>query len=133
MRKIAMIAALALSLAACNTANVPPPAGNSATPTPEASASPAPAATACAVTATAMYGAEALYNVPAHAYVTADATPALASRFAPVKARAKGFLTAAYEGLKKARLLYKAGDGAFCGAVDELKSNADEANRLIPK
>jgi len=123
----------ALALAACNTGVSVPPASNSTEPAPVVTASPTPAPVACVVTAVAMYGVEAAYNVPAHAYVTADATPALASRFAAVKPRAKVFLTASYDALKKARLLYKAGDLTFCAASDAVKFNADEANRLIPK
>lgn len=130
MRNFAMIGAVALALAACSTATAPPPATNaSAAP----SATPTPATKVCAITVAGMYAAEAAYNVPAHAYVTADGTPALASRFAPVKARAKTALTAAYDALKKARLLYKSADLAFCDVAAEVAAKSAIANDLIPK
>src|SRR4051812_2146608 len=59
------------------------------------------------------YAAEAAYNVPAQAYVAANSrgliTPAL-------KAVIKPKLITMYEGLKAARLAYKACDAASLGA-----------------
>jgi len=123
-----------LAVAACSSPAGSPPASNSATPAPTPTASPAPAGKLCAYTADTMYALEAAYNVPAHAYVTADSTPALAARFAPVKAMAKGFLTTGYAGLKKARLFAATADHlGDCQVRYDVFDATDAAARLIPK
>jgi hypothetical protein len=86
------------------------------------------AVTACLISAEAMYAAEAAYNVPAHAYVTADATGKLPVK---VKGQVKPYLASAYSALTKARLYYKTADALFCGAVSDVKLNANAANELI--
>ena len=126
--RLALVSALALTLAACGAPATNPPNNSASAPAPAASPTPAPMA--CAVTADAMYAAEAAYNVPAHAYVTADAKGLLP---ATIKGQVKPYLTAAYDALKQARLYYSTGDVLFCGAASKVKSDADAANRLIPK
>lgn len=143
-----------LAVAACTSPAGSPPTSNGSTPaggdgggrpyelpmpteanvTANAAVAPTPATKLCAYTADAMYALEAAYNVPAHAYVTADGTPALASRFAPVKATAKGYLTSAYAALKKARLFSGTADKlGDCQVKADVTNAADAAARLIPK
>lgn len=124
MRKLLFVAALALSLAACD--HTGPIVGNGVAPTPSGSASPV-----CAATADAMFAAEAAYNVPAHAYVTADAKGLLS---VAVKAKVKPLLVTAYQALTKARLFYQAGNSvAFCNAKADVETSAKDASGLIPK
>lgn len=128
MKKVILAGLACLALAACQTGTTPDPANSSAAPTPAASASVATGA--CELSTTAMYGAEALYNAPAAAYVSADAKGQLS---ASVKAAVKPKLVSAYDWLKKARLFYSARDAVgFCGAKASLKSFADAASALLP-
>lgn len=139
-----------LAVAACSSPAGSPPASNGSTPAPgngsgppytapmpddfSNTAAPAPAGKLCAYAADTMYALEAAYNVPAHAYVTADGTPALASRFAPVKATAKAYLTTAYGGLKKARLFAGTADKlGDCQVKADVTNAANAAAKLIPK
>lgn len=133
MKRMLILAAACLSLAACQSGIAPAPSNATATPAveaPSASPSPAVATGACELSTTAMYAAEAAYNAPAAAYVSADGrgllTPAL-------KARVKPMLTEAYDWLKKARLFYSARDAVgFCGSTASLKSLAGQALALLP-
>lgn len=131
MRMIVSFAALAsLALAACGVTPTPAPLP---TPPTAVEAAPVPVAPSKvqALTAGAMYAAEAAYNVPAHAYVTANERGLLPE---PLKRQVQPLLVAAYEQLKKARLFYAVGDAVgFFAARAELETNADQANRLIPK
>jgi hypothetical protein len=132
MKRMFILAAACLSLAACQSGTTPPPASNStaAVEAPSASPSPAVATGACELSTTAMYAAEAAYNAPAAAYVSADAKGLLT---APVKAKVKPMLVEAFDWLKKARLFYSARDAVgFCGSTNSLKSLAGAALALLP-
>lgn len=129
---LAAFAALALAGCQAGTQADPGPATNSnaAVEAPSASPSPAVATGACELSTTAMYAAEAAYNAPAAAYVSADGRGLLT---APVKAKVKPMLTEAYDWLKKARLFYSARDAVgFCGSTASLKSLAGAALALLP-
>jgi hypothetical protein len=79
----------------------------------------------------ALYGAEAAYNVAAHAYVTADGTGKLTPE---LKAQAKPLLLQAHSALMTARSAYKL--GATCDlfeAISGVKSLADQAKAILPK
>lgn len=124
MKRMIFAAIAALAVAGCQ-----PSAG-----TVEPSNSPAPVASAvaaaCDMSATAMYAAEAAYNAPAAAYVSADARGVLT---AATKAKVKPMLTEAYDWLKKARLFYSARNAVgFCDATASLKSSTDNAKALLP-
>lgn len=130
MKRMIIMAAACLALAACQTGTTPEPANSGAVaPTPTASASVATGA--CELSTTAMYAAEAAYNAPAAAYVSADAKGQLS---ASVKAAVKPKLVDAYEWLKKARLFYRARDAVgFCGSTASLNSVAGAALALLPR
>jgi hypothetical protein len=92
---------------------------------------PAPIGAATVVDDRAMFAVEAAYNVPAHAYVTADAngllTPAL-------KAQIKPLMLQAYDALELARAAYRAGNVAgFEAQAAAVRDLASLANALIPK
>jgi hypothetical protein len=79
----------------------------------------------------ALFAAETAYNVPAHAYVTADATGKLP---ASVKAQVRPLLIQAYDGLKLARAAYAAADGCSLNSYSNLVvSLGDRAKALLPK
>lgn len=97
----------------------------------QGAATGAPIAGATVFDEKALYAAEAAYNVPAHAYVTADAngllTPAL-------KARLKPLLFKAYDALHLARSAYMAGDArGFQAQAKAVAEFANQANALIPR
>lgn len=119
---LACAASASLALAAC-----------SPSPAPDANASGSVGASAgqvSAIAATAMYAAEATYNVPAHAYVEADSQGLLSDE---VKAKVKPILIDAYEWLLKARSAYEAGDRAgFYEARSNLEQKASAASDLLP-
>lgn len=133
MKRMFILAAACLSLAACQNSGTPAPApatGNATVEAPSASPSPAMATGACELSTTAMYAAEAAYNAPAAAYVSADAKGLLTPA---VKGQVKPKLTEAYDWLKKARLFYSARDAVgFCGSTASLKSLAGAALALLP-
>lgn len=82
------------------------------------------------VTEKAAYGAEALYNVPAHAYVTADGRGQIP---ATLKASLKPKLQSLYGLLLKAREAKAIGDKAlFDSIVDQMKPLSAELSDLIP-
>ena len=123
----------ALALAACTTSapvGAPPPAP-AAAPTPAAAPfSPATVANLTVIDEKALYAAEALYNVPAHAYVAADSNGTLP---VGVKAALKPVLVQAYAALKVARAAYAAGNATgFADAVDKLSRLSGEAKALLP-
>ena len=129
MKRIILVALASLSLAACQNGSTLTPNGNASTPPAEAS-NGSVATGACELSTTAMYAAEAAYNAPAAAYVSADGRGLLT---APVKAKVKPILTEAYEWLKKARLFYSSRDTVgFCGSTASLKSLASQASALLP-
>lgn len=133
MKRMLILAAACLSLAACQNGGTPAPApssGNAVVEASSASPSPAVATGACELSTTAMYAAEAAYNAPAAAYVAADSRGVLSPA---LKTRVKPMLTEAYEWLKKARLFYRARDAVgFCGSSASLKSVAGQALALLP-
>lgn len=102
MNRAFILLASCLSLCACD------PNANTTT---EAISTPSPTATSIAdltlMDEKAMYGAEVLYNVPANAYVIADAGNLLKPE---VKATIKPKLIKLYDYLKLARLAYAAGN-----------------------
>jgi hypothetical protein len=78
----------------------------------------------------AMYAAEALYNVPAQAYVTADTrgllTPAVRAAVRPILIQARQALLAVREA-------YRVGDATTFGQrVAALRSLKDRAMSLLP-
>ena len=93
-------------------------------------ATSSPIAATTAVDDRAMFAVEAAYNVPAHAYVTADANGLLTPA---VKAQAKPLLLQAYEALELARAAYQAGNAAgFEAQAAAVQDLANRANALIP-
>lgn len=80
---------------------------------------------------TALYGAEAAYNVPAHAYVTADSNKQLSPA---LKLRVKPLLQNAYSALKLARGAYCVGNAfGVNNQVAAVYSLAKQASALLPK
>ena len=78
----------------------------------------------------AWYAAEALYNVPAQAYLSANKNGLLSPA---VKAKVKPILLSAYQVLKAARQAYKVGDAEGFGArVAELRALSNQAKALLP-
>lgn len=85
---------------------------------------------ASVVTSKAMYGVEALYNVPAHAYVTADSrdqiSPSLKATLKP-KLQFLGTL------LDKAREAKRIGNAVLFNSIrDQMKPLSAELSSLIP-
>lgn len=101
MRKLALTLLIGASLAGCTTL-----AGSSVSTSTCASGG---VASFTVLDDKAVYAAEALYNVPAYAYVSANKNGTLP---ASVKAWAKPKLIQLYSMLKLARAAYKAGDVA---------------------
>lgn len=90
-----------------------------------------PVAGATVIDEQAMYAAEVAYNVPAHAYVTADANGLLTPE---IKAQVKPLLLDAYKALQLARAAYAAGNASgFAEQVAAVKNLASQASALIPK
>ena len=78
----------------------------------------------------ALWNAEAAYNVPAAAYVSADRRGLLS---ADVKASIKPLLVKAYDLLKAARAAYRVGDAAtFADKWNALKEVSAQVSPLIP-
>lgn len=78
----------------------------------------------------AMYAAEALYNVPAQAYVSANSNGLLS---APVKAKVKPLMVKAYDVLLTVRSAYKLGDAAgFSQRYGALKTLSSQVKALLP-
>ena len=130
MKRILIAAALAsasLGLVGCNPPT--PPA-----PTPSASNVGTQAPTAGNVERiadSAMFAAEASYNVVANAYVEADTSGILKPE---IKAKVKPLMAGAYDWLLKARIAYEAGDRiGFYNARENLEKLANEASKLLPK
>lgn len=79
----------------------------------------------------AWYAAEALYNIPAYAYVRADQAGALTPS---MKATIKPKMLQLADLLKQARAAYQtANKASFDAAVAKLKTLSDEVNPLIPR
>lgn len=120
MVRKALFAALALaslSLAGCATVGAPP--------------TPAAALQATTVDEKALYAAEALYNLPAQAYVSADARGKLSPE---LKAKLKPMLADAYKVLLTARAAYATGNAdTFASQVNGLKNLSAAIVSLIPK
>lgn len=144
MIKFKLIAALAcLSLAACNPPNAEV---NNATnggggvpsegrPVQHLAATGGPErcglAAGTLVDERTLYSAETAYNVPAHAYVTADANGRLSPE---LKARVRPLLVNAYEHLKLARAAYRLGDVCnLANAVAGVRNFATQASAVIPR
>ena len=123
MRKLILILGAALAVAACQ-----PTDSVSTGNTNVAVANTTDAG--CGVTSNTLvdekllFTAETAYNIPADAYVRAEATGKLP---ADIKATVRPLLIQAYEALKLARTAYKAGDGC------SLKRYADLAVLLGSK
>ena len=132
MIKFKFIAALAcLALAACQPSE---PVNNNSSSGPVATV-PSPASCGLAagtlVDERTLYGAETAYNVPAHAYVTADATGKLP---ADLKARVRPLLVESYRLLQLARSAYKLGD--VCGLNNYAagaRNFAERAKAILPR
>jgi hypothetical protein len=110
-----------VALAACahNEANTSAPVNN---------AVEAPAA--LAISDKAMYAAEATFNVPAQAYVAADANGLLT---VDAKAKAKPILASMYAALKTARTAYAIGNVVdFNAAVATLNRLKPAALAILP-
>lgn len=119
MKKLSLL--LLLPLAACAT--VP-----STSPTPGI---PAYCATQIIMDDKGMVALETLYNVPAHAYVTADKSNALP---ADAKAKLKPLLVSMYEKLKVARAAKTTADAiSFSCAAATLETDNKTAVALLPK
>lgn len=118
MKRLILAAALVISLSACGT-TTPPLPDVSTVPTAPVPTGSTPISAAAQ---TALYAAEAAYNVPADAYVRLNR----AGRLTPeVKAKTKPILLQAYQALKLARLAAAAGDTA--GVMFQ----AGEAQKLV--
>lgn len=77
-----------------------------------------------------LFAAETAYNVPAHAYVTADAAGQLSPA---IKARVRPILIQAYARLQDARRLYALGNASdFSTAAREAIGLANSAKALLP-
>ena len=117
MRRIALALALTVSLTGCSALTAPP--------------APASALQATAIDEKALYAAEALYNVPAQAYVVADTNGQLSPE---LKATLKPMLTDAYKVLVAARAAYTAGNATgFASQVEALKNLSAAIVKLVPK
>lgn len=120
MVRKALFAALALaslSLGGCAALQAPP--------------APATALQATALDERALYAAEALYNVPAQAYVVADTNGQLSPQ---VKATLKPMLQDAYRVLLATRAAYAAGNATdFASQVASLRNLSGAIVSLIPK
>lgn len=112
----------AMLLAACTPAALAP-VGNSTTPV-EAAPAPVQGPNVAAIDAKAMYAAEALFNVPAAAYIELDGRKLLKPAD---KAYAKEQLSMAYNALLAARQAYARKNSVeFKFAVAALKGIADD-------
>jgi hypothetical protein len=121
--KIAILAAMLLASACTQT---PAPVGNSTEPAPSA---PPQASNASVMDERALWAAEALYNVPAQAYVAADSRGALP---VSVKTVAKAKLTQLYMALTVARTAYAAGNSkGFLEAVSNMKRLKSEVDVVL--
>lgn len=90
-----------------------------------------PIAGSTALDEKAWYAAEALYNVPAQAYVSANKNGLLSPA---VKAQVKPVLLKAREALLLVRQAYKVGDTVGFGQrFRELQKLSDSAKALLPK
>lgn len=120
MARKSLFAALALaslSLGGCAALQAPP--------------APAAALQATALDEKALYAAEALYNVPAQAYVVADGNGQLSPE---LKTKLKPMLQDAYRVLLAARAAYAAGNATgFANQVNSLKNLGAAIVSLIPK
>lgn len=117
-----------LALAACTPSN--PVANNTVDPPPRAAPGNS-LAEATVMDEKALYAVEAAYNVPAHAYVTADGKGLLNSA---LKARVKPLLVQAYAALKTARAAYATGNArTFTEAKASVERLAAEASAILPK
>ncbi len=118
----------ALALAACQPVVVAPA---SAPVAPVAAPSAGSGLTgATLIDEKLLVAAETAYNVPAHAYVTADGNKQLSPA---LKARVKPLLQSAYRALKLARASYAVGDASgFNRQFAALKSFANQAKALLP-
>lgn len=128
MKKVFLACLFApLALAACNTGTT----NNTDVASNGTAAVVAPVIDkACEVTTTAMYAAEAAYNAPASAYVSADAKGLLS---AEVKGKVKPLMLDAYAWLGKARTAYAVRDAlGFCTAADSVSKAAASAKALLP-
>lgn len=118
MKKLALM--LLLPLAACATVPATAP-----------TAAPKYCATQVIMDNKGMVALETLYNVPAHAYVTADKNNALTPN---VKAALKPILVDMYEKLKVARAAYATADAtSFSCAAASIEFNNKTATTLLPK
>ncbi len=120
--KIAILAAM-LAVAAC--AQTPAPVSNATEPAPSA----AQASVSPVADEQALWAAEALYNVPAQAYVAADSRGVLP---ASVKSVVKPKLVRLYSLLKVARSAYTARNSkGFFEAVSNMKLLKSEVDVML--
>lgn len=118
MKSVALV--LLLSLTACG-----------AIPMTAPSVAPKYCATQVVMDDKGMVALETLYNIPAHAYVTADKKGQLS---ASVKATLKPLLVSMYEKLKVARAAKSAADAlSFSCAAASLNADHKAAVNLLPK
>lgn len=115
MIKRMFLAAAICALAACQPAPAP---GNASEPIASAGLGDA-----TVMDEKALYALEAAYNVPAHAYVTADAKGLLNDA---TKAKVKPLLVKAYDALKLARMAYATGNSANFA---EAKANVEDLSK----
>lgn len=134
MKKL-IIGVVALALAACSTADraaLSTTLGTASAPS-RASIETCPSGSFGARTLAdekRLYDAEALYNVPAHAYVVADANDQLPFM---LKQTVKPFLQQAYSALKLARAAYCAGNSeGLLNQYNAVKLFANQAKALLP-
>lgn len=125
--RIFAVAFVALALAACQPGYVPP---IGAAPAPVTLCSGPALAGSLVIDEKALYAAEALYNVPTHAYVTANANKQLSPA---LKARIKPLLQRAYVSLKLARAAYAVGDAnGFNCQYAAVLNFANQAKAILP-
>jgi len=139
MRLFRTLAALSVVLALTACAAQPPASSPSSAPAPAAGGILA----GTLIDDRVATGLELVYNVPAHAYVTADAagliTPALKARLKPILANAYAALQVA----RAAKAVVDSGSAspaqrtaavaAFSSASESVRAFAGQASALIPR
>jgi hypothetical protein len=131
----ALIILAALGLAACQPqASDPNYNVNTSTPVNDTAVAPADdcgLASDTLVDEKALIAAETAYNLPAHAYVTFDATGNITPE---LKAKVRPLLIKSYDALKLARVAYNAGDGCSLKRYSDLaQAFGSQAKALLPK
>jgi hypothetical protein len=132
MKKVVLMLALAMGLAACQPN---PPVENNVVDVVSVNNTAAVEPTDCGLTSNtlldekALFAAETAYNIPADAYVRAMAVPATLQ----ARTAARPYLLKAYDYLKLARTAYTAGDGCSLKQYSDLaKQFGDQAKALLP-